>query len=76
MVDQDCAQINLPGEIIRARQPLLIALAGSQLEPIADRLRKRGLAFEKKHLRNPEGVVFESSNCKREWSNAVSKAKL
>ena len=76
MIDEDCTQISLPGEIIKTRQPLLIMLAGSQLKPIADRLRKRRLAFKKKHFRNPEGVVFESTNYRREWAKAVAKAKL
>lgn len=76
MLNEDCTQINLPGEIVKTRKPLLIVLAGSQLEPIAEELRQRKKEYRKKHFKNPEGVVFDSTNHRREWAKAVAKAKL
>jgi integrase len=76
MLNEDCTQINLPGEIIKTRQPLLIVLAGTQLKPIADTLRTSRLNYKKEHFRNPEGIVFDSTDYRREWARAVAKAKL
>jgi len=68
MVDEDATEINLPGEIVKTRNPLKIVLAGPVLEPIAASLRKR--------FRDTSKPVFDSTNYRREWAKAVALAGL
>jgi integrase len=68
MVSADCTQIKIPGENTKNRQPLLIVLAGSQLEPISKMLKKM--------FRDAVKPVFDFTNYRKEWSKAVAKAKL
>ena len=76
MLNSDCTQISLPSEIVKTRRPLLIVLAGSQLQPIAKALRKRRLSHKKSHSADPNGIVFDYTNYRREWAKAVAKAGL
>ena len=67
MVNADCSEIKLPAEIMKARKPLTVVLAGNVLEPVAAMLHKM--------FRVP-GPVFYSTNFRREWSKAVAKVGL
>jgi len=66
-VSEDCTEINLPGRIIKTRQPLFLPLAGKILEPIAIELRKRT---------RDDAPVFDATNYRPEWNKACAAAGL
>jgi integrase len=68
MVNKDATEIKLPAEIMKARQPLTIVLAGPGLEQVAVLLRKM---FHK----NNE-PVFYIVNYRVEWQKACHKLGL
>ncbi len=68
MMNADCTQINLPADIVKTRRPLLIVLAGSQLTPISEMLRRM--------FRDTSRPVFDFTNFRPAWAKAVAKAKL
>jgi integrase len=68
MVNKDVTEIKLPGEIMKARQPLTIVLAGPGLEQVAAILRKM--------FRKNGEPVFYIVNYRVEWQKACHKIGL
>ncbi len=77
MVKNDqCDVLMLPGKITKNRKALTVVLDHDLLTPIAKTLAKFKREYKKEHFREPEGVVFDSTNYRTAWSRAVAKAKL
>lgn len=61
MVNRDATEIKIPAELMKARAPLTIVLAGKGLEPVAKMLKK---------MFRGEGPVFNFTNYRSEWHKA------
>jgi len=68
MVNKDATEIKLPAEIMKARDPLTIVLAGPGLEQVAGILRKM--------FRKDNEPVFYIVNYRAEWQKACHELKL
>ena len=68
MVNKDATAIKLPAEIMKARQPLTIALAGPALEQVAALLRRM--------FRVDDAPIFDVTNFRAEWQKACHKLGL
>ena len=65
MVNRDATEIKIPAELMKARSPLTIVLAGKGLEPVA--------ALLKKMFRQADTPVFDVTNYRAEWQKACTK---
>lgn len=68
MIDTDCNQITIPVANVKNKQPLIVMLAGPQLETVKAVLQIM--------VRDESRPVFDFANYRKEWSKAVAKAKL
>jgi integrase len=66
MVNKDCTEISLPGNIIKTGEPLLLPLTGG-LSDVSKTLKKM---FRK------EGPVFNSTNLRKCWNTACNQTGL
>jgi integrase len=67
MVNRDATEIKIPAELMKARAPLTIVLAGKGLEPVSKMLKK---------MFRGEGPVFDFTNYRAEWQKACHKLGL
>lgn len=67
MVSRDCTEIEIPGDITKTGEPLLLPLVGRGLNEVAAMLRKM---FRK------DGPVFDSTNLRKEWCKACHSLGL
>jgi len=67
MVSRDCTEIEIPGDLTKTGEPLLLPLVGRGLSEIAVMLRKM---FRK------DGPVLDSTNLRKEWCKACHKLGL
>jgi integrase len=68
MVNRDATEIKIPAELMKARAPLTVVLAGSGLEPVSKMLKKM--------FRTEDGPVFDFTNYRAEWQKACHKVGL
>jgi integrase len=67
MVEKDCSAINMPGEITKSGDPLVLPLTGWGLKDVAALLRKQF---------RTDGRVFDTRNLRVEWNKACVAAGL
>jgi integrase len=67
MVNKECTEILLPGEITKSGQPLTLPLVGTGLKEVSVVLRKM---FRK------DGQVFDATNLRVAWNQACHKLGL
>lgn len=68
MVNRDATEIKIPAELMKARAPLTIVLAGKGLEPVSQILKKM--------FRQAGAPVFDYTNYRVEWQKACHKVGL
>jgi integrase len=68
MVNADATEIKIPAELMKARAPLLIVLAGPGLTEVATMLRKM--------FRQSGERIFDATNYRAEWQKACTKVKV
>jgi len=66
MVNADATEIKIPAELMKARAPLTIVLAGPGLESVSAMLRKM--------FRKRGGAIFDTINYRAEWQKACDAA--
>jgi integrase len=62
MVNKDCDEIKIPAELMKARTPLTLVLAGAGLEPVSKMLKKM--------FRLDDDAVFDHTNYRWAWQTA------
>jgi integrase len=67
MVSRDASVIEIPAELMKARKPLTVVLAGKGLEPVAKELKKMFRA---------EWRPYVIANYRAEWQKACQEAGL
>ena len=67
MVNREATEIKIPAQLMKARAPLTVVLAGKGLEPVAAMLKKMFRA---------DGPVFDFTNYRVEWQKACHKVGL
>jgi len=65
-VDKNCTVISVPPGVTKNNEALTISLKGALLAPIREWMLKQ--------FRNPDALVFDSTNFRPEWSKAVARA--
>jgi integrase len=68
MVNRDATEIKIPAELMKARSPLTIVLAGKGLAPVSVMLKKM--------FRQAGAPVFDVTNCRAEWQKACHKVSV
>jgi len=68
MVNKEATEIKLPAQLMKARGPLTIVLAGKGLTPVSAILRKM--------FRKAGDVIFDTTNFRQEWQKACHKLGL
>ena len=67
MVNEDCSEVELPGEITKSGEPLTLPLVGEGLDEVSQCLRMM--------FRN-DGPVFDARNLRKEWDAACTQLGL
>jgi integrase len=67
MVSRDCTEIEIPGDITKTGDPLLLPLVGKGLNEVSAMLQKM---FRK------DGPVFDATNLRKEWCKACHRLGL
>ena len=68
MLNEDCTEFNIPGDILKNDEALALPLAGADLGKLAAMLKKR--------FRVQGQPVFDSTNLRKEWAEACAKLGL
>jgi integrase len=67
MVNEDCSEVVLPGEITKSGDPLTLPLAGEGLSKVAKTLKK---------MPRKDGAVFDITNLRVAWNKACHSLGL
>jgi len=65
--------LNIP-ELLKNDEPLLLALTGDILDPVANELRARKRELKKEFRGIDSDIIFDSTNFRHEWDKACAKA--
>jgi integrase len=68
MLNEECSELNIPGDILKNDEALALPLAGADLGKLA--------AMLKKQFRVQGQPVFDSTNLRKEWAEASTKLGL
>jgi integrase len=68
MLNEDCTELSIPGDILKNDEALALPLAGADLGKLA--------AMLKKQFRVQGQPVFASTNLRKEWAEACTKLGL
>jgi integrase len=68
MLNEDCTELSIPGDILKNDEPLAMPLAGADLGKLA--------AMLKKQFRVQGQPVFDSTNLRKEWAEGCTKLGL